>query len=387
MRLLDKYLIKQFFFVMLFSLIAFWIIFLIVDLVENLDKFIDRHTTLLVIIKYYLFYTPYIVVLSLPVAMLLSCLFSLGQLAKHNELTAMKSAGISLYRILFPLFVFSFLISILTLIVGESIIPFTYQKMMDVRTIEIEKGKRDNNLILQDVFVQGGEGIIFHLASYDPKAKMGTDALVQRFADSRLKEEIQAKRARWKESGWLFENGVEMIFSDSLVETPAVDSTSGTDTSLLLSHRKEKIVSGIEKYESFDKLFRLDLKIKPEALTQRQKKPDEMGYFELADYVKIKKRSGQLVAKEATDLNLKISFPLVNFIIVLFGAPIAANPKRSGLAIGFAISLFIAFVYYTLIRMGQSFGYSEKLPPILAAWITNIIFSILGVVLLIKAKK
>jgi lipopolysaccharide export system permease protein len=129
------------------------------------------------------------------------------------------------------------------------------------------------------------------------------------------------------------------------------------------------------------------LKIKPETLTKRQKKPDEMGYFELAQYVKVKERSGQLVAKEATDLNLKISFPLVNFIIVLFGAPIAANPKRSGLAIGFAISLFIAFVYYTLIRMAQSFGYSEKLPPLLAAWITNILFTILGVVLLIKAKK
>ncbi|MFH1336267.1 MAG: LptF/LptG family permease [Candidatus Zixiibacteriota bacterium] len=387
MRILDKYLIRQFCFVLLFSLIAFWVIFLIVDLVENLDKFIDRHTTLLVVIKYYLFYTPYIVVLALPVAMLLSCLFSLGQMAKHNELTAMKSAGISLYRILFPLFVLSFMISVLTLIVGESVIPFTYQKMMGVKTVEIEKGKRDADLLLQDVFVQGSGGIIFHLASYDTKAKMGTDVLVQRFEDNRIKEEIQAKKVRWNNNGWLFENGVEMVFSDSLVVAPAFDSVGRSDTSSPAPPPQERIVSGIEKYEAFDKLLRLDLKVKPEALTKRQKKPDEMGYFELYKYVKTKKRSGQLVAKEATDLNLKISFPLVNFIIVLFGAPIAANPKRSGLAIGFAISLFIAFVYYTLIRMAQSFGYSEKLPPLLAAWITNILFAILGVILLIKAKK
>jgi len=387
MRILDKYLIRQFCFVLLFSLIAFWVIFLIVDLVENLDKFIDRHTTFLVVIKYYLFYTPYIVVLALPVAMLLSCLFSLGQMAKHTELTAMKSAGISLYRILFPLFVLSFAISVLTLIVGESVIPFTYQKMMDVKTVEIEKGKRDVDLLLQDVFVQGSGGIIFHLASYDTKAKTGTDVLVQRFEDNRIKEEIQARKVRWNANGWLFENGVEMVFSDSLVATPAFDSVSRSDTSSPPPQPKERMVTGIEKYEAFDKLLRLDLKIKPETLTKRQKKPDEMGYFELAQYVKVKERSGQLVAKEATDLNLKISFPLVNFIIVLFGAPIAANPKRSGLAIGFAISLFIAFVYYTLIRMAQSFGYSEKLPPLLAAWITNILFTILGVVLLIKAKK
>ena len=387
MRILDKYLIKQFCFVMLFSLIAFWIIFLIVDLVENLDKFIDRHSTLLVVIKYYLCYTPYILVLSLPVAMLLSCLFSLGQLAKHNELTAMKSAGISLYRILLPLFILSFLISLITLIVGESIIPVTYRKMMDVKTIEIEKGKRDVDLILQDVFVQGSGGIIFHLASYDTKSKTGANVLVQKFADNRLKEEIQAKKAIWKDNGWLFENGVEMVFSDTAIRIQAPMDSSAADTISSAARLGENTGLGMEKYEAFDRLFRLDLKIKPEALTQRQKKPDEMGYFELAKYVKIKKRSGQLVAKEATDLNLKISFPLVNFIIVLFGAPIAANPKRSGLAIGFAISLFIAFVYYTLIRMGQSFGYSEKLPPLLAAWITNIIFAILGVILLIKAKK
>jgi lipopolysaccharide export system permease protein len=387
MRILDRYLIRQFCFVLLFSLVAFWMIFMIVDLVENLDKYIDRHATLFVVIKYYLFYTPYIVVLALPVAMLLSCLFSLGQMAKHNELTAMKSAGISLYRILSPLFVLSFVISLLTLVVGESVIPYTYQKMMDVKTVEIERGKRDLDLLLQDVFVQGSGGIIFHLASYDTKAKTGTDVLVQRFEDNRIKEEIQAKKVRWNGNGWMFENGVEMIFSDSLATTAVFDSVGRSDSSPPPPPPEERIVTGIEKYEAFDKLLRLDLKIKPETLTKRKKKPDEMGYFELHKYVKTKERSGQLVAKEATDLDLKISFPLVNFIIVLFGAPIAANPKRSGLAIGFAISLFIAFVYYTLIRMAQSFGYSEKLPPLLAAWITNILFAILGVILLIKAKK
>ena len=395
MRILDKYLIKQFSFVLLFSLIAFWVIFLVVDLVEHLDNYIDRHATFFLVIKYYFFYTPYILVLSLPVATLLSCLFSLGQLAKHNELTAMKSAGISLYRMLLPLFVFSFLISLLTIVLGGLIVPLTYQKMMEVKTVEIEKGKKETDLMHQDVFVQGEDGRIFHLASYDPKAKMGTDVLVQKFEENRLKEEIRAKKVSWKESGWLFQDGVEMVFSDSLDEIEPSLSSNTTDTSSSSVHLGKKTgggdttarLGGIKKYQAFDKLFRLDLKIKPEALTQRQKKPEEMGYFELANYVKIKKRSGQLVAKESTDLHLKISFPLVNFIILLFGAPIAANPKRSGLAIGFAISLFIAFVYYTLIRMAQSFGYSERLPPLLAAWVTNIIFAILGIILLAKAKK
>jgi len=381
MRILDRYLIRQFGFALIFSLIAFWVIFLVVDLVEHLDKFIDKDAPFFLVIRYYFYYTPYILVLSLPVAMLLSSLFSLGQLAKHNELTAMKSAGISLYRILLPMFALSFLISLFVIAFGETIVPLTYQKMIEVKTVEIEKGKRERNLILQNIFVQAEDGRIFHLSHYDTKERLGKDVLVQRFERNRLKEEIRAKRVRWKNNGWLFEDGVERIFSD------ASDELGKTKTDSLPASSGEKYQSETEKYEPFEKLFRLDLKIEPEALVRRQKKSDEMGYFELAEYVKIKKRSGQVVAKETTDLHLKIAFPFVSFIIVLFGAPLAANPKRSGLAIGFAISLFISFVYYTLIRMGQSFGYSEKLPPLLAAWAANILFAILGTILLVKAKK
>ena len=350
-------------------------------MVEHLDTFIDRHATFFIVIKYYFYYTPYIIVLSLPVAMLLSSLFSLGQLAKHNELLAMKSAGISLYRILFPLFVLAFLISLVTIVFGGSIVPFTYQKMTEVKTVEIEKEAKEKNVLIHNIFVQGGNDRIFHLDVYNTKEKTGSGVLVQQFENNRLKEEIQAKKISWKGNGWLFEEGRERIFADSLKELKLPPESVRPESAALGEQ------TGIEKYQTFDKLLRLDLKITPEALAQRQKKPEEMGYFELSDYVKIKERSGQDVAKETTDLFFKISFPFVNFLIVLFGAPLAANPKRSGVAIGFAISLFISFVYYTLVRMGQSFGYSERLPPFFAAWSANILFFILGVVLLIKAKK
>jgi lipopolysaccharide export system permease protein len=380
MRIIDRYLIRRFGYALLFSLIAFWVIFLVVDLVEHMDKFIDKQTPLSLVIKYYFYYTPYVLALSLPVAMLLACLFSIGQLARHNELTAMKSAGISLYRILLPIFVLSFLISLLVIGFGGWVVPASYQKKEEVKTVEIEKGKKGRDVLLNNVFVQGEGGKIFHLHNYDTREKLGTGALMQRFEGNRLKEEIRAERVRWQNNGWLFEDGVHRIFSDSLLEPEGVGDTGEAKGDSLPSNHAEE-------YQAFDELFRMDLMIEPEALGRRQKKPDEMGYLELAEYVKVRERSGQVVAKETTDLHVKIAFPFVNFIIVLLGAPLAANPKRSGLAIGFAVSLFISFVYYTLIRMGQSFGYSERLPPLLAAWAANILFAILGTILLIKAKK
>jgi len=380
-------LIRQFCFALLFSLIAFWVIFLVVDLVEHVDKYIDKQASVLLVVKYYAYYTPYIVVLALPVAMLLSCLFSLGQLAKHNELTAMKSTGISLYRILLPLLILSFVISVSVIVLGASIVPLSYQKMMYVKTVEIEKGRQQTSTIISNLFVQGEEGRVFHLATYDTKARTGSDALVQRFEENRLKEEIRANRVRWENNGWLFEDGVERVFSESPNQPEIPEALEDTRSHAPLENSAHRKLAEAEEYRPFDRLFRLDLKIKPEALTRRQKRSDEMGYFELAEYVEIKERSGQVVAKETTDLHLKIAFPFVNFIIVLFGAPLAANPKRSGLAIGFAVSLFISFVYYTLIRMSQSFGYSERLPPLLAAWAANILFAIIGTILLVKAKK
>ncbi len=380
MRILDRYLVRQFCFALLFSLIAFWVIFLVVDLVEQLDKFIDREASLFMVLKYYFFYTPYIVALTLPVAMLLACLFSLGQLARHNELTAMKSAGISLYRILLPVFALSFGVSVLVIGFGGWVVPLAYEKKEEIKTVEIEKGKKEKDMLLENIFVQDQEGRILHLATYDTKQKLGTGALVQRFEENRLKEEIRAERLIWRNDGWVFENGVHRIFSDSVPEPQAAEKPERT--------REDSLpVNPAEEFRAFRELFQMDLKIKPEALGRKRKKPDEMGYLELAEYVKLKRRSGQIVAKERTDLHVKIAFPFVNFIIVLLGAPLAANPKRSGLAIGFALSLFISFVYYTLIRMCQSFGYSEKLSPLLAAWAANILFAVLGTILLVRAKK
>jgi lipopolysaccharide export system permease protein len=387
MRILDRYLIRQFCFALLFSLIAFWVIFLVVDLVEHVDKYYDKQASVFLVTKYYLYFTPYILVLALPVAMLLSCLFSLGQLAKHNELTAMKSAGMSLYRILLPLYLLSFLVSLFAMGFGELAVPITSQRKEEIKTVEIEKGRRETNLLLNNVFVQGENGRIFHVATYDTKEEIGSDALVQRFDENRLKEEIRAKRVRWQSGGWLFEEGVERIFSVGPEEDQTSENSEGTQRDSLSSHDVRENQVGAEQYRSFDRLFRLDLKIEPEALARRQKKPEEMGYLELARYVKARKRVGAQVSTELTDLNAKIAYPFISFLIILFGGPIAANPRRSGMAVSAAITLFIAFCSYIVIKGTLILGYKAILSPFLAAWSANILFAVLGVILLVKAKK
>lgn len=361
MQILDRYLLKQFLYVLFFALLSFWIIFLIVDVVEHIDTFIDRHASLNSVIKYYIFYSPYILILVLPIAMLLSSLFSLGLLSRQNELLALKSSGISLYRILFPLLGLALVISFLVMMAGNYLIPYTNRLSLKIHSSEIEKKANLSETMYNDVYLQTENQQVLYLNHYNSQTRTGEGVLFQTFRGGQMKEEIRAEKTIWAGNGWIFLKGIQRIFSDSSLSP--------------------------EKYIPFERTLRLDLKLRPEALTREQKLPEEMSYQELKNYVLLKQKTGQDVAKEKTDLYLKISFPLANLVIVLFGCTLATSPRRSGLALSFAISLAICFVYYTFLKIGQSFGYSHKFSPLLAAWISNLVFGTVGLVLLFKAKK
>ncbi|HVP36212.1 MAG TPA: LptF/LptG family permease, partial [Terriglobales bacterium] len=274
---------------------------------------------------------------------------------------ALKSSGVSLYRILSPLLGLALVISFLVMMAGNYLIPYTNRLSLKIHSREIEKKSGAGVTEFNDVYLQTENQQVLYLNHYNTRTLTGEGVMFQTFKYGQMKEEIRANRIIWGGTGWVFLNGSQRIFSDSTLAP--------------------------EKYVPFDRILRLDLKLKPEALTKEQKLPEEMSYQELKNYVLLKQKTGQDVAAEKTDLFLKISFPLANLVIVLFGCTLATSPRRSGLALSFAISLAICFVYYTFLRIGQSFGYSHKFSPLLAAWISNLVFGTLGIILLIRAKK
>lgn len=358
MTLLDKYLVKKFLINLLFSISAFVLIFLVIDLIENVDKFIDRDAALSVVLVYYFYYIPYIISLTLPICMLLSCLFSLGSMSQHNEIVAQKSAGVSLYRIFFPLFVLSFFISILSGFFNEFVVPWTNQERLDLYRYEIKKnprnqGSRRNNIYLQDEFDRK-----ISIAFYDGNKIEARKVSLQYFNGRQLIRRVDAQSMTWDENNWILHNVVERNFVDTTVT--------------------------IHKY---DQLVQADLQFKPENLLELQKQPEEMSYLELQSFIKEMRQIGGEVRKWVVELYVKISYPFANFIIILFGAPIAARKRRSGTAVGIGISLMVCFIYFLFIRMGQVMGHQGTLDPWLGAWLGNIIFGVAGLYTLISARK
>ena len=107
---IDRYILRQFILTAIFALFAFIMIFVAIDMMENLDDFLDRHATPQIIMLYYLHFIPEIIKLMVPVAMLLSSLFTTGRFSTYSELTALKSGGVSLYRFMVPIMIFSLLV-------------------------------------------------------------------------------------------------------------------------------------------------------------------------------------------------------------------------------------------------------------------------------------
>ena len=180
-RKVSMYVLREFISFLWYSILAFVVIFVLVDLVDNMDGFIDGGYSYGLIFLYYIFFLPYIVVLTLPVSMLLATMFSLGRLSTDNEITAMKASGISFYRILLPLFIFSLFMGFVIMVFAESIVPRANIYMDDIKS----QGKeykftisRNREMDRSAVHLANDDGRIIYARSYQSKNKIARDVFI-----------------------------------------------------------------------------------------------------------------------------------------------------------------------------------------------------------------
>lgn len=384
MRLLDQYISRKFLFNLIFALTAFASIFITVDLVEALSEYIDKRVPAMVIASYYFYFLPYIIVLTMPVAMLLASMFSVGQLSKYNEITAMKAAGQSLHRILLPILTIAFLASGLMLLFAEKVVPVANQRKVEIKHHYIERVPENLPTRLSNLYFQESVGRddarqngktsgaadsqvrrVF-IGYYDDATKIAQKISIQNYRGIFIVERIDALQMRWEERN---------------------DSSRGGVWEILQGYHRRFQGDREIVATRFDSLAMPELSFTPQVLTKVQKEPEEMSYGELQKFIDEVARNGGNPDRWLVDLYLKISFPLANFIIVLFGAPLAAGKVRSGGAVGVALSLIVCFLYFGTVKTAQSMGQNGTLEPLLAAWLGNLIFLVAGAVILVKARK
>lgn len=361
MKIFDFYIVRQFLVIALFAIFAIVIIFVIIDLMENLDDFIDGKADAFLVAQYYFYFMPEIIKLMIPVAMLLSALFTTGRLSALNEITAMKAAGLSLYRYMFPLIIVAFLISVFSIYFNGWIVPYTNkQKYALARTY---LNKYLSYISKSNIFIQDSETRIVSIGYFDETRGLATNVTIEDFSDTNLtiiRATYIAKQMQWD---------------------PYTESWS-------LMNGNVRIFNGIqEHYETFTLLNIGQLNFRPDDVKKKQQRPDEMSYEEMKEFIEHQKRAGQDVSRWEVDFYSKISFPFASLIVVLFGVPFSSIKRRSGIGVEFGIAVGISFLYMIFLKISQAFGYNGDLNPLFTAWLANLIFLIAGIYVLIRLPK
>ena len=362
MRILDKYIVKYFLVPFLYCLALFIVLYMVIDLFGFLDDILKHNIHIPILLEYYLSMIPLIIMQTSPVASLISTMYVLGNMNKFGEITAMRAAGISIYRILMPFIYIGLTITILLFAVSEKVLPQSMRKAESIKENYIDnadKNKPSNKKLISNIAFYGRNNRLVFIDNFDPSDKiaMGITILEQDKKDN-VSLKINAHEAKWTDNKWIFSNILMYKLDDKGM---VVGSPEFVREKQMTMEKPKDIISKGTNYEY-------------------------MSFRDLFNYIKnFSETSPKLITRLRVDLHQKISLPFVSLIVILIGAGFALRVKQRGKAtalIGIGASIVIGFVYYAFMASFIALGKSGALPAALSAHLANIIFGFVGIILI-----
>ena len=361
-RALDRFILGELKGPFFFGIMSFTIILIAGSLLFQIaDLVIQRGVSIGVVLRLFFYYLPRLVAYTIPMSCLLAALLGFGKLSANSELVALKSAGLSFKRIIRPVIIATFFVSVAAFFVNETLVPLSERAAANVMMYEVFK--ESPPLFKEKIFLkEEGDGTLKRVI-YINKMKIVNgdmeEIVVEEFDAGRLSRIVSAKSGKWINGSWWINSG--NVFEIN----------------------KEGNVNHLFK---FDKQA-LTLNMSPSDVAKSTQKPDQMTIPELLEYIKINEKSGMNVSKFWMLFHLRLSVPWACMVLALVGAALGSRPQRSSSSVGLGLSVIIVFVYYVILSLTQSLGDAGYLPPVVAAWIANIIFLIIGAVLCRYANK
>ena len=361
MKLLDKYLVKQFLQTMIFGILAFTLIFVVIDAMENLDDFIDQGVPAFKILHYYFVFSPEMFKLMIPVGVLFGALFTAGKVSNLSELTAMKASGMSLYRFMLPFAITAFIISVFSIYFGGYVVPMANKSKVYIEQVYLKKGLSFTG---SNIFFQDTRTRIVSISFFDDSKDEASRVSIQDFDKNDLTKMI------------------------SRIDARVMDFDSLTHSWIAINGVKRTFRGDSENADYFDSLKLDYLNFTPSDLSTKQQKPVEMNLTELSNLIDTQKKAGTDPTSVQIEYHSRIAFAVASFIIVLFGLPISVNRrKRGGLAVQVGINILITFLYLVFMKVSQAFGKNGALDPLLTAWAANLLFLIAALVNLPRVRQ
>ncbi|MEA2042544.1 MAG: LptF/LptG family permease [Bacteroidota bacterium] len=358
MKLLDRYIIKKFLSTFIFSIILIISLAIVIDLTEKMDDFIAKKAPLeAIVFDYYMNFIPFYTNLFMFLFIFISVVFFTSKMAGQSEIIAMLSGGVSFKRLMYPYFVSAFILAVFSFILSNFIIPSANTVRLDFENTYVN-GRYYNNE--RNIHKQIEPGVFIYMESFKTLTNTGYKFSIEQFDGKKLQSKLMAKMIRWKEDSgyWEIRNYRERIFTKS----------------------GEILKTGVLK----DTV----LKVTPEDFKRRETDKMTLNYYELNELIADKQLRGE------TDTNAyilekyqRMAFPFSSFILTLIGVSVASKKSRGGTGLNLGIGLLISFAYIFFMQISAQFSLKGNLSPILSAWIPNILFAVVAVILYKKAPK
>jgi lipopolysaccharide export system permease protein len=371
-RLHDRMVIGLWLRVMLYCIAGFAVLFVLGDLFEKIDDFIDHQAPTPTIVRYYLFRVPEIVRLTLPVDVLLSTLFTLGVLGKNNEIVALLASGVSMLRVSRPIVLAALVCVGVSALLAEKIVPEANLRASRIQRVEIDKQPPIDAPIRAEFKYRGRNGYYYAVRLLDTRAQRMTGVVLHQVRDGHIVTRLDADAAEWVDDHWVFRNGFLREFTRA--EAPAAEH--GAPPPVL-----------DERALPFHQHRLYDLEETPDDLARIEPEPDAMNYTALRGYVDRIRQSGGDSNDYVVEMYTKLSYPWTSLVLAFLGVGLSARKKKASLATGFGQTLVIAFAYLALTEIGASLGKNERLPALFAAWVGNLLFGIAAAILMVRANR
>jgi LPS export ABC transporter permease LptG/LPS export ABC transporter permease LptF len=363
--LLDDYVMREYATNFAIVLSSFSTLFLIFTFFELIGPIFKNRTPLIVVGEYLVTLIPYILYNITPLCGLVAVLVTFGALNRTSELTAMKSSGISLYRIIAPVLFVTLLISAGLFLFDEVYLPSANRRQEALLSVIKDKptqtfSRPDRQWISGQTSKNGEPARIFYYQYFNAEKDTFANLTVFEFdpATFTLHRRIFAASARWdpQVDNWVFDNGWQRTFSGETIAS----------------------------YQPFTVSTFPEIKEQPSYFKKEDLPSQEMSYNELSRYIADLKQSGFETQRLSVQLNKKIAYPLITLVMAVLAIPFALSMGKKGSLTGIATAIGLAITYWVIALIFESFGNVNHLPAVLAAWTPDVLFGIAGTYLLLR---
>ena len=345
MRILDKYVAKDYLKLYLLFTLFFISIFLITDFFTSISN-LKKEAAAWYVIQFYLLQIPYLFTLLSPLSVIISTLFLVTHLGGTYQIQAAQIGGISVKRMVLPLLTIGLIISFSVLFLNETLVFRANQRVQELKEDNFMGSPKKE--VQKNIFIHVPPYYLFYIRSLNSQKGEMEDILI--YKEVAPNSIITAKRGKWTNGEWIFQQGIEYLLDKE------IESTS-------FYEKKLPIDRG------------------PAYFSRKYFPPDKMSIAELRRYIDEYKKSGFKTLDLETELNYKLSYPFTNFILMLLGIPLGLVLKRGGRGTSLALGLIISFGYYEAMAFFITLGKGGFISPYLASWIPSLIFLVGGIYL------